>query len=200
MYLQKSGSLSAQSPPNRTGGTSYISDPRKPMSIPGRGFPGARDARAFEKQKEVLTFTTAPLKQPVEWTGRVHAELFASSTARDTDFIVRISDVYPDGRSILIIDYPLRARYREGFEKEVLMEPGTVHKIRWPIGWLSQVFNKGHRIRVTIASTGVPYFEPNPQTGKPLTIEFPADAKTATNIIHHSHMYPSRIIAPVLTK
>jgi predicted acyl esterase/glycerophosphoryl diester phosphodiesterase len=200
MYLQKSGSLSTQSPPNRTGGTSYISDPRKPMSIPARGFPGARDARAFEKQKEVLTFTTAPLKKPVEWTGRVHAELFISSTARDTDFIVRISDVYPDGRSILIIDYPLRARYREGFEKEVLMEPGTVYKFRWPIGWLSQIFNKGHRIRVTIASTGAPYFEPNPQTGKPLTIEFPADAQKATNTIHHNHLHQSRIIAPVATK
>ena len=77
------------------------------MEIPGRSFPGARDARAFERQAEVRTFTTPPLEASVEWTGRVQAELFVSSTARDTDFIVRISDVYPDGRSILIVDYQL---------------------------------------------------------------------------------------------
>ncbi len=197
LFLQNGGGLSSEAPPKHTGGTSYLSDPFNPMSILGRGFPGARDARAFEKQKEVLTFTTAPLKVPIEWTGRVYAEIFASSTARDTDFIVRLSDVYPDGRSILIIDYPLRARYREGFEKEVLLEPSTVYKYRWPIGWLSQIFNKGHRIRVTIASTGAPLYEPNPQTGKPLALEFPADAKQAINTIHHNHNHPSRIIAPV---
>ena len=96
------------------------------------------------------------LAEPVEWTGRVRAELYVSSTARDTDFIVRISDVYPDGRSILIVDYPWRARYREGLDHEVLMEPLEVYKIAFPVGWMSQIFNKGHRIRVTIASTAHP--------------------------------------------
>ena len=62
------------------------------------------------------TFTSEPLAEPVEWTGKVRAELFVSSSARDTDFIVRVSDVYPDGRSILIIDYIRRARYREGYD------------------------------------------------------------------------------------
>ena len=169
------------------------------MEIPGRSFPGARDARAFEEQSEVRTFTTAPLSEPVEWTGRVHAELHVSSTAPDTDFIVLVSDVYPDGLSILIIDYPLRARYRDGFDKEVLMTPGKVHKVAFPVGWISQIFNKGHRIRVTVASTGSPLYEPNPQNGKPLTIEFPDDAQKAINTIHHNTQHASRIIAPVLT-
>ncbi len=97
------------------------------------------------------------------------------------------------------MDYPWRARYREGFDHEVLMKPGEVYKIAFPIGWMSQIFNRGHRIRVTIASTGAPLYEPNPQTGKPLTIEFPADAAKATNTIHHDRRHASRIVAPVAT-
>ncbi len=121
-----------------------------------------------------------------------------SSTAKDTEFIVRVSDVYPDGRSILVVDYPWRARYREGFDHEALLEPGKVHKLAFPVGWMSQIFNKGHRIRVTVASTGAALYEPNPQTGKPLTIEFPADAVKAVNTIHHSSKHASRIIVPLI--
>ena len=198
MYLQNDGGLSNQRPTDQTGQTEYTSDPRQPMEIPGRSFPGARDARAFEQQPQVKTFTTEPLTEPVEWTGRVFAELIVSSDAPDTDFIVRVSDVYPDGRSILIVDYPWRARYRKGFDKEVMMTPGKPEIIRFPIGWMSQIFNTGHRIRVTIASTGAPLYEPNPQTGKPLTIEFPNDAQAAVNTIYHNKVRASRIIAPVI--
>ena len=198
MYLQADGGLSPQLPDQDGGGTGYTSDPLHPMEIPGRAFPGARDARNFERQADVRTFTSQPLEQPVEWTGRVRAELFVSSTARDTDFIVRVSDVYPDGRSILIVDYPWRARYREGFEHEVLMQPGQIYKVAFNVGWLSQIFNRGHRIRVTVASTGAPLYEPNPQTGKPLTIEFPPDAVKAENTIHHHRAHASRIVAPVV--
>lgn len=198
-FLQPGSNLSKQRPTGKDDIVSYESDPLHPMQIPGRSFPGAKDARAFESQSDVITFTTAPLQKPVEWTGRVHAELFVSSTAPDTDFIVRISDVYPDGRSILIVDYPWRTRYREGFDHEVLMKPGEVCKLAFPVGWMSQVFNKGHQIRVTIASTGAPLYEPNPQNGKPLTIEFPDDAMKATNSVHLNSQHASRIIAPVLT-
>ena len=124
--------------------------------------------------------------------------MHVSSTAPDTDVLVRVCDVYPDCRSILIIGYPWRLRYREGFRREVLMKPGRVHKVRFRVGWLSQIFNTGHRIRVTVASTGAPLYEPNPQTGKPLTLEFPGDARRATNTIHHNRRYASRIIAPVI--
>src|SRR5206468_273771 len=134
----------------------FNADPLHPAAIPGRAFPGARDARDFEKQAEVRTFTTDVLTKPVEWTGKVRAELFLSSTARDTDVIVRVSDVYPDGRSILIMDYVRRARYRNGYEKEELLEPGKVYPVAFDVGWLSQVFNRGHRIRVTVAGTGAP--------------------------------------------
>ena len=195
-FLREDGGLSKSASSAKRGSTSYVSDPKNPMQIPGRSFPGARDAQPFEKQKEVRTFTTAPMEEPVEWTGRVHVELKVSSTAKDTDFIVRVSDVYPDGRSILIVDYPWRARYREGFEKEKLLTPGKVETVKFPVGWMSQVFQRGHRIRVTVASTGAPLYEPNPQTGEPLTIEFPENVVVATNTIHHSMMFASRIIAP----
>lgn len=197
LYLHAGGRLDGVAPGETDSSTSYESDPRRPMTIPGAGFPGAADARAFEEQSEVRTFTTDPLEEPVEWIGRVEAEIFLSSTAKDTDVIVRVSDVYPDGRSILLIDYPCRVRYREGFEKEVLMEPGKVYPVRFPVGWLGQTFAKGHRIRVTIASTGAPFYEPNPQTGEAFTIEFPENAVAATNTIHHSASLASRIVVPV---
>jgi len=112
LFLHGRGGLSEASPRTKDSSTSYISDPLNPMQIPGRAFPGAQDARPFERQTEVRTFTTEPLAAPIEWTGAVRAELYVSSTARDTDFIIRISDVYPDGRSILIVDYPWRALSR----------------------------------------------------------------------------------------
>lgn len=198
LYLHDGGRLSPNAPTGPGASTSYRSDPHNPMKIFGGGFPGARDARAFEKQAEVRTFTTPPIETSVQWTGRVKAELWFSSTAPDTDVIVRVSDVYPDGKSILLIDYPWRLRYRETFEREVLMRKAQVYKVAFDVGWLSQVFNKGHRIRVTIASTGAPFYEPNPQTGKALTIAFPRDARAAINTIHHKRGYASRLLAPVV--
>jgi predicted acyl esterase len=199
-YFHEGGGLGETQPTAAKSSTSYRSDPRQPMQIPGTSFPGAKDARAFEKQSDVRTFTTEPLAEPVEWTGRVKVELHIASTARDTDFIVRVSDVYPDGRSMLLMDYPRRARYRDGFEKEKLLKPGEPTRIAFDLGWTSIIFNQGHRIRVTIASTGAPLYEPNPQTGDPQTIEFPANAVTATNTVFHEAKHASRILAPVKMK
>lgn len=176
----------------------YQSDPKNPAPIPGTAFPGAKDAREFEAHPDVRTFTTDVLTEPVEWTGKVKAEIYLSSDAPDCDLIVRVSDVYPDGRSILIVDYVRRVRYREGYEREVFMAAGKVHKVAFDVGWLSQIFNKGHRIRVTVASTGAPFVEPNPQTGEPLTIDFPEKTFTAKNQIHVNRENLSRILAPVV--
>jgi putative CocE/NonD family hydrolase len=197
LFLASEGLLTESTPSTDTGSTSFLSDPLHPMAIPGTSFPGAADARSFEQQPEVRTFTTDVLAEPVEWTGRIRAELSVSSTAPDTDVIVRVSDVYPDGRSILIVDYPQRVRYREGFDHEVLMTPGEIVPVAFDVGWISQIFNKGHRIRVTVSSTGAPLYEPNSQNGKPATIEVPADAVAAVNTIHHNRLHPSKIIAPI---
>ncbi|MDR3639137.1 MAG: CocE/NonD family hydrolase [Isosphaeraceae bacterium] len=196
-YLSEKGGLATAAPTLASSSTTLVADPLHPAEIPGRAFPGARDARAFEQQAEVRTFTTEPLTAPVEWTGKVKAELFVASTAKDTDVIVRVSDVYPDGRSILIVDAVRRARYREGFDREVPMEPGRVARVAFDVGWLSQVFNRGHRIRVTVASTGAPFYEPNPNTGEPLTVEPPARTVVARNTVYHEMDHASRIIAPV---
>jgi len=191
---------------------SYASDPRQPMSLPFTGFPGAKDARPFEQQSEVRTWTTDPLSEPEEWTGEVTAEVFVSSTAKDTDFILRVSDVYPDGRSILLMDYPMRARYREGFDKQVLLtptpadapasrllsKPEEIARLHWHIGFTSIIFNRGHRIRVTIASTGAPFYEPNNQTGGPQTVDWMKTTLPAINTIWHDAAHPSRIIVPLV--
>lgn len=198
MYLHGGGKLDGNSPGDENASVTILADPLKPATIPGPPFPGAKDAREFEKQKQVLTFTTDELQNPVEWTGKVTTELWVSSTAKDTDFIVRVSDVYPDGRSMLLIDYVRRARYREGYEKEVMLEPGKVEKVAFDVGWISQVFNKGHRIRVTVASTGFPFYEMNPNTGEPLTIEPPAKTVVAENTIFLNRKHASKIIAPLV--
>jgi predicted acyl esterase/pimeloyl-ACP methyl ester carboxylesterase len=196
-YLREGGGLSAKAPDEAESATTFLADPIKPNTIPAGGFPGAKDARDFEKQAEVRTFTSAALTEPVEWTGKVQTELYVTSTAKDTDFIVRVSDVYPDGRSILLMDYVRRARYREGYDKEVMIEPGKVYKVVFDVGWTSQIFNTGHRIRITVASTGAPFYEINPNTGEPLTLDPPEKTVVAKNTVRHDRQYASRIIAPV---
>lgn len=196
-YLHEGSKLDTKVSAREDSSTTFAADPLHPNTIPSRAFPGARDARPFEKQAEVRTFTSEVLTEPSEWTGKVRAELYVSSTAKDTDFIVRISDVYPDGRSILLMDYVRRARYREGYDREVFLKPGEVCKVAFDVGWTSQIFNRGHRIRVTIASTGAPFFEPNPNTGAPLTLEPPAKTVVAKNTVHHNRRYASRVLAPV---
>jgi hypothetical protein len=197
-YFGAGGKLGGVAPDAAHSTTTYTSDSKHPMELPYASFPGARDARKFEAQADVRTFTTEPLAEPVEWTGKVRAELYVASTARDTDFIVRLCDVYPDGRSILIMDYVRRARFRDGWEKEVLLKPGEIYRVAFDVGSLSQVFNRGHRIRVTVASTGAPFYEPNPQNGEALPIDFPANAVSATNTIYHQRGQASRVIAPVV--
>ena len=177
--------------------TTYVSDPANPAPIAGRAFPGARDARSHEAHPGVRTFTTDELAEPIEWTGQVKAELYVSSTAPDSDFIVRVTDVYPDGRSILIIDNIRRARFRDSWEKETLMKPGQIYKVALEVGWLSQIFEKGHRIRVTVASTGTPFYDVNPQTGLAITYEPATKTQVATQTIHHDGAHLSRILAPV---
>jgi len=198
-YLHAEGGLNTDSPTVGKSVTRYVSDPLHPMEIPGSGFPGARDARKFEEQPEVRTFTTDILETPTEWTGLVKVVLWFSSTAKDTDVIVRVSDVYPDGRSMLLMDYPRRLRYRDGFDKQALLNPGEAVKVAFDVGRTSIIFNKGHRIRVTIASTGAPLYESNPQTGGPQTIEYPANPVTATHTIHHGKDRASHILAPLTT-
>jgi predicted acyl esterase len=196
-YLYKDAILRTEAPITNSS-TSYESDPLRPMEIPGRSFPGAKDARAFEEQKEVRTWTTEPLAKPMEITGEIRADIWLKTTVTDSDFILRVSDVYPDGRSILLMDYPMRARYREGFEKQVFIIPGEPTRLQWHIGHTSIILNQGHRLRVTLSSTGAPLYEPNNQTGGTQTTDWLKDTETAVHTILHEKEHPSRVWIPIV--
>jgi len=197
-YLHKSGTLSTEQP-NEASSLSYKYDPADPVPTVGGAELGVnigpRDQRSTESRPDLLLFTSDELKQPLEVTGRIGARLFVSSDCPDTDFTVKLTDVYPDGRSMLVTDGILRTRFRESFRKEKLLEPGQVVEIAVDLWSTSLVFNKGHRIRVAISSSNAPRFDPNPNTGR----EFRADAerRVATNTLHLSEKHPSQILLPV---
>ena len=198
LYFREDGGLSKVKPKAAHASTTYASDPQQPMMIAGRAFPGAKDARVVEEQAEVRTWTTEPLAKPLEITGEVTADVWLSSTAKDTDILLRLSDVYPDGRSILIMDYPLRARYRQGFDKQVLLTPGEPARLQWHIGWTSLILNSGHRLRVTITSTGAPLYEPNNQMGDAQTLDWMKSSQKALNTLWHDARHLSQVILPVM--
>lgn len=197
LYLSEAGQLLDMAPDVPSSGTNYTVDPLHPVEIAGRSFPGAKDARPVENQKDVRTWTTPMLENALEITGEIYAELWVKSTAADSDFILRVSDVYPDGRSMLLMDYPIRARYRDGFERESLLTPGEPAKLKWHIGWTSIILNKGHRLRVTVTSTGAPFYEPNNQAGGAQTADWMTEAQTAINTILHERGHASRLLLPI---
>jgi predicted acyl esterase len=196
-HLHQDGILKTDIPVARSSGTAFESDPLKPMEMPGRSFLGAKDGRAFEKQTQVRTWTTAPLDHPMEITGEITADLWITATVPDTDLILRVSDVYPDGRSMVLMDYPMRARYRNGFEKQELLVPGEPARLRWHVGWTSIILNQGHRLRVTDSSTGAPLYEPNNQTGGPQTRDWMKQTRPGIITILHDQDHPSLVQLPV---
>ncbi len=128
-------------------------------------------------------------------TGRISAKLFVASDCPDTDFTVKLTDVYPDGRSMLVTDGILRGRFRESFKEEKFFEPGKIYEVAVDLWSTSLVFNKGHRIRIAVSSSNAPRFDPNPNTGN----AFRADKETrvATNTIYFSDKYPSQVLLPI---
>ncbi len=156
---------------------------------------GPADLRSLESRKDVLVFSTGVLTEPLEVTGRITGDLFVSSDCPDTDFAVFLVDVYPDGRSMLVTDGILRARFRKSFEREEFLEPSQTYELQVDLWSTSLVVNKGHRIRVLVSSSNAPRFDPNPNTGH----AFRADQqkRVATNTIHLSAGHASHIVLPV---
>jgi len=200
-YLNGDGGL-RRTVPEETQSLSYDYDPDNPVSSsrPGRKVAALHhrapfDQRFMEQRPDVLVFSTPPLDAPVEVTGRVTCHLWASSSARDTDWVVKLMDVYPDGRSILILDGALRARHRLSLTTEKFLEPGEVYEFTIDLWSTSIVFNKGHRIRVSVTSSSDPRFDPNPNTGHP----FRADDErvVAHNAVYMGSKYPSHIVLPI---
>ncbi|MGC9345000.1 MAG: CocE/NonD family hydrolase, partial [Bacteroidales bacterium] len=158
--------------------------------------PGSFDQSEIEKREDILVYTTEPLKKGVEVSGFIEATLYVSSDAKDTDFTIKMIDVYPDGRAYNLDETIFRARFREGFEREVFMEEGQVYKIEMSPMSTSNYFKKGHRIRIEVSSSNFPRFERNLNTGGRNYDE--TEGVVATNKIHHSVKYPSQVRLPVI--
>jgi len=153
---------------------------------------------------DVLSFSTDPLSQDIEITGPVVANLWVSSDCPDTDFTVKLVDVYPanedypEGFAMNLTDGILRVRYRDSWESPELMTPGTVYPIRIEAFPTSNLFRAGHRIRVDISSSNFPHFDVNPNTGDPEAQA--TTSRTALNKVHMSGRYPSHVVLPVIPK
>ena len=158
--------------------------------------PGAFDQRGIEARNDVLVYSTDPLDKPVEVSGFVQAVLKVSSSARDTDFAVKIVDVAPDGTAWIIGDTIFRARYRDGFDKPAPMQPGTVYTITPSPIATSIRFGAGHRIRVEVTSSDFPKFARNLNTGGAIDRE--TTPVIADNAVHHDRDNASYIDLPVV--
>ena len=157
---------------------------------------GVYDQREVEARHDVLVYTGAPLQEPLTISGSVEATLYVSSSAKDTDFTLKLVDVFPDGTAYNVDETIQRARYREGYERQVMMEPGAVYELPMSSMSTSNTFQKGHRIRNEVSSSNFPHFARNLNTGGNNYDE--TEGMVANNTVHHSAEYPSRIRLPVV--
>ncbi|MBT8183962.1 MAG: CocE/NonD family hydrolase, partial [Eudoraea sp.] len=184
----------------------FVYDPKNPVPSYGGNVcctgnaieGGAFDQREMEARQDILVYTSDPLAEGLEISGFIETTLYVSSDARDTDFTIKLIDVYPDGRAYNLDETIQRARYREGYDKEVFMEKGEVYKLKLTPMATSNYFKKGHSIRVEISSSNFPRFARNLNTGGRNFDE--KEGIVARNTIHHSSEYPSSIQLPVVKK
>ncbi len=152
---------------------------------------GTYDQRPVEGRDDVLLFSTPAFTEPLTIVGQINATLFIESNCTDTDFTVKLTDVYPDNRSMLITDTIIRARNRNSFSDWEFLIPGEIYEIQIPLDSTAYVFNEGHKLQIAISSSNFPRFEVNPNTGDPLWQN--ETTYVANNTIHVSAIYPSRI-------
>ncbi|TWU17235.1 Cocaine esterase [Novipirellula galeiformis] len=221
-YLQPDGGLSTSLPQTDQATTRYDFDPKNPVpniggnisSADGIMVAGAWNQKGgkhiwnfkapipLSARPDVIVFQSEPLEEDLEVTGEIEVRLFASSSAVDTDFTAKLIDVYPPssdwpgGFDLNIGDGIVRARFRESLQKEVMMTPGETYEFTIKLYPTSNVFKKGHRIRVDISSSNFPRFDVNPNTGEPLNRH--RMTKVAQQTLYHDSTRPSRIILPVI--
>lgn len=186
-------------PPDR-----LVYDPADP--VPTTGGPaccaryqilgGARDQRSVEARTDVLVYSLPQFKEDFEVTGPVRLELYASSSAVDTDFTAKLVDVWPNGFAQNLTDGILRARYRNSAEKPEFLTPGEIYKFTLDLWSTSNVFLKGHTLRLEISSSNFPRFDRNLNTGE----NYGEATKwvKATNDVYHDRDHPSALILPVV--
>jgi putative CocE/NonD family hydrolase len=221
-HLHPAGKLSTDPPGADRSSTSFTYDPRNPVPTIGGNISsgneimlqGAWDQRGGEHiwncqapiplsaRNDVLVFQTEPLARDLEVTGEIAVKLWVSSSAVDTDFTAKLIDVYPPspdfpgGFDLNIGDGIVRARFRESLKHEKLMEPGKIYELTVKLYPTSNVFKKGHRIRVDVSSSNFPRFDLNPNTGEPLNDH--RRMITAVNTVYHDRARPSHILLPVI--
>ena len=222
-FLHAGGALSRESPGPEPS-TTYEFDPRHPVPTFGgnnssqgqlmdQGAADQRDRPDFwlthdtlplSVRSDVVVFQTPPLAATIEVTGRLVVHLWASSSARDTDFTVKLVDVYPpsadfpSGVDLNIADGIVRARYRNNLDHEELLEPGRPYEFEIEMYPTSLVVGRGHRIRLDVSSSNFPRFDVNPNTGEPMNDN--RRWSVAENTILTDGAHPSRLILPVIPR
>jgi uncharacterized protein len=210
--LRGDGALSGQSPGSESP-DHYVYDPANPVATIGGPLccdsehlpAGPRDQRPDEARDDVLTYSTKPFDQSIEVTGPVHVELFAKSSAVDTDFTAKLVDVWPNGFAQNLTEGILRARYRDSQETPSLITPGQIYKFNIDVWATSNVFKKGHMLRLEISSSNFPRFDRNLNTGRDRYLKASEDVnneqpfKSATNVIYHDAEHPSALILPIVS-
>lgn len=161
---------------------------------------GARDQRPVEIRNDVLVYTTEVLEQDVEVTGPIEAVLYASSSADDTDFTVKLVDVHPDGKAINIVQGIQRASFRDSNEHPSPIEPGVIYKYAFHVGSTSNVFKRGHRIRIEVSSSNFPMFERNLNSFRVDRKGDYTQVKIATQKIYHDADHPTHIVLPIIPR
>jgi len=180
----------------------FIYDPHRPVpSVGGRLYgvgvtPGPIEQSRVEKRNDVLCYTTPKLDEEVEVTGPLQAHLFATTSARDTDFAAKLVDVHPDGRAYNVVEGIIRASGRKLNGQRERVTPGEVYEYVISMGDTSQLFRKGHRIRVDISSSNFPMFDRNMNTGNPIGED--ARGIPAMQTIYHQSGFASYIDLPVI--
>jgi putative CocE/NonD family hydrolase len=207
--LRGDGSLSGQAPAKESP-DEYVYDPARPTPTVGGPLccdaagwpPGPRDQRAVEGRDDVLVYSTPPLQEDMEVTGPVSLELYAKSSAVDTDFTAKLVDVWPDGFAQNLTEGILRMRYRESQEAPRLLTPGEIYKFSVDLWATSNVFKKGHRVRLEISSSNFPRFDRNLNTGSTRYIRTSSSQEEqfvpAINLIYHDLEHPSALVLPVV--
>ena len=221
-YLQGDSSLSPVKPEpgSQRSATAFTFDPTDPVPTIGGGisavvewraggfdqrgrpdFVGCKDTLPLNSRGDVLSFQTPPLEEDLEITGPIEMHLWAASSAVDTDFTAKLVDVFPpsedhpEGVAINITDSIIRARYRNGWESPELLTPGQSYEFVFQLYPTSNIFRKGHSVRLDISSSNWPRFDVNPNTGGPLGLE--RRYQVAHQTIYHDADFPSHIVLPV---
>lgn len=160
------------------------------------GCGGQKNQSEIERRPDVLVYTSPKLTEKLTVTGNVSVKFYFSSSAPDTDFTVKLVDVYPDGRPFNICDGIQRMRWRNGSKTPQFLEPGKVYEADMYVDFTSYQFQPGHAIRLEISSSNFPKYERNLNTGKDNAYE--TESRKADQTIHHTQIYPSCLILPVI--